>query len=54
MITFFIFLTLSLVGPNEAVIFSSTDSNVKYQDIDDDFFELSLDEVNTINYQLIN
>jgi len=45
---------INLVGPNEAVIFSSTDSNVKYQDIDDDFFELSLDEVKTMYKDLKN
>ena len=39
---------VNLVGPNEAVIFSALDANPQYQDIDDDFFELSLDEVKTM------
>jgi len=45
---------IKFVGPNDAIIFSSTDSNVKYQDIDDDFFELSLDEVKTMYKDLKN
>ena len=39
---------VNYVGPNNAIIFSATDVNPSYQDIDDDFFELSLDEVKTM------
>ena len=36
------------IGPNNAIVFSAEDGNSKYQDIDDDFFELSLDEVKSM------
>ena len=39
---------INYVGPNNAIIFSSSDVNSSYQDIDDDFFDLSLDEVKTM------
>ena len=39
---------INYVGPNNAIIFSATDVNSSYQDIDDDFFDLSLDEVKTM------
>ena len=39
---------INYVGPNNAIIFSATEVNSSYQDIDDDFFDLSLDEVKTM------
>ena len=39
---------INFVGPNDAIIFSALDVNPQYQDIDDDFFELSLDEVKSM------
>ena len=39
---------INFVGPNSAIIFSASDVNSSYQDIDDDFFDLSLDEVKTM------
>ena len=39
---------VNYVGPNSAIIFSASDVNSSYQDIDDDFFDLSLDEVKTM------
>ena len=36
---------IHIVAPHDGVVFSATEACVKYQDIDDDFFELSLDEV---------
>ena len=39
---------INYVGPNSAIIFSASDVNSSYQDIDDDFFDLSLDEVKTM------
>jgi len=39
---------INYVGPKNAIIFSSSDVNSSYQDIDDDFFDLSLDEVKTM------
>ena len=45
---------INFVGPNSAVIFSATDNSPQYQDIDDDFFELSLDEVKGMYKELKN
>merc|ERR1719219_1663103 len=36
---------INIVAPYDGVVFSATEACVKYQDIDDDFFELSLEEV---------
>merc|ERR1719397_62343 len=36
---------INILAPHDGVVFSATEASVKYQDIDDDFFELSLDEV---------
>ena len=36
---------INIVAPHDGVVFSATEASLKYQDIDDDFFELSLDEV---------
>ena len=39
---------IHFVGPSNAIVFSAEDGSSKYQDIDDDFFELSLDEVKSM------
>ena len=39
---------INYVGPNSAIIFLATDVNSSYQDIDDEFFDLTLDEVKTL------
>ena len=36
---------INIVAPHDGVVFSAKEASTKYQDIDDDFFELSLDEV---------
>ena len=36
---------INVLGPHDAVVYCSTEASARYQDLDDDFFELSLDEV---------
>jgi len=36
------------VGPHQAIVFYAAEGSSKYKDLDDDFFDLSLDEVKTL------
>jgi len=39
---------ISPVGPHGAIVFSALEESAQYQDLDDEFFDLSLDEVKTL------